>query len=303
MNSVTKANLPALQMPENELIDVLRNSLYPGAKPESIKLVLGYCRARGLDPMKKPVHVVPMYNREAGGVIDVVMPGVNSYRTDAARTGEYVGKSEPEYGPDTTKSLGGVETTFPLWCKIVVKRLIHGKECEFVAKEYWLENYATKKRDTQAPNDMWFRRPYGQLAKCAEAQALRMAFPEETGGTNTNDEMEGKTFAGTTIDSDAPPVEVKPVARKPAHRDIEDSIPDFEQEPAKTKPPTFDEMVDGFIYDIAVLQTKDDFEAIQPKARRFFKMLESAGHDALKDKAVQALADACPRFYDEAQAA
>lgn len=40
---------------------------------------------------------------------------------------------------------------------------------------------------------MWAKRPYGQLAKCAEAQALRKAFPE-VGSMPTAEEMAGKEF-------------------------------------------------------------------------------------------------------------
>jgi hypothetical protein len=41
---------------------------------------------------------------------------------------------------------------------------------------------------------MWQKRPYGQLAKCAEAQALRKAFPEIISQHPTAEEMEGKPF-------------------------------------------------------------------------------------------------------------
>jgi hypothetical protein len=37
---------------------------------------------------------------------------------------------------------------------------------------------------------MWARRPFGQIAKCSESQALRKAFPE-FGSQPTADEMEG----------------------------------------------------------------------------------------------------------------
>jgi hypothetical protein len=46
---------------------------------------------------------------------------------------------------------------------------------------------------------MWEKRPYGQLAKCAEAQALRKAFPEILGGMVTSEEMEGKGFDNARI--------------------------------------------------------------------------------------------------------
>jgi phage recombination protein Bet len=191
----------------DEVIRVLENSLYPGAKRESIELVLSYCRANGLDPMLRPVYIVPTSVRKPDGTWetrDVLMPGIADYRIKAARSGEYGGKSEPEFGPDVRETLAGVAVTYPAWCRITVRRIVQGQAREFVATERWLENYATAKRDTQAPNAMWKKRPYGQLAKVAEAQALRMAFPEFSAGY-TAEEMQGKTgadddWAGTTIE-------------------------------------------------------------------------------------------------------
>ena len=188
--------LPALQMDEQELMQVLQSSLYPGASPASIKMVLGYCKAAGLDPMQKPVHIVPMWDSKAGAMRDVVMPGVGLYRTQAARSNECAGVSEPEFGQDVTETLGGQSITYPAWCRVTVKRrLPTGEVVDFTAKEFWKENYAVKggKEKSIAPNAMWTKRPYGQIAKCAEAQALRKAFPE-VGSQPTVDEMEGKTL-------------------------------------------------------------------------------------------------------------
>lgn len=195
MNALTKIENTALSaMSEQEMIEVLQSSLYPGASVGSIKMVLGYCKAAGLDPMKKPVHIVPMWDSKTKSMRDVIMPGVGNYRTDAARTGEYAGITEPEFGPDTTESLSGTTITFPLWCRVTVRRRgAGGAVAEFTAREFWKENYATAGKDTSAPNAMWKKRPYAQLAKCAEAQALRKAFPE-AGSQPTADEMEGKTL-------------------------------------------------------------------------------------------------------------
>jgi phage recombination protein Bet len=160
-------------------------------------MVLDYCKAAKLDPMQKPVHIVPMSVKNAVTgkyeYKDVVMAGVGLYRIQAARSNQYAGVSEPEFGEDVTCNLGGAEITYPKWCKVTVKKLVNNTIVEFTAKEYWLENYAAKK-DTSTPNTMWQKRPYGQLAKCAEAQALRKAFPEIVSQHPTAEEMEGKHF-------------------------------------------------------------------------------------------------------------
>lgn len=192
-----------MQMNETELMSVLQSSLYPGAALDSIKMVLGYCRASGLDPMQKPVHIVPMWDGKNKQMRDVVMPGIGLYRTQAARSNAYAGISEPEFGPDVTETLGSAEVTYPKWCKVTVKRrLPDGSVADFTAVERWKENYATASKDTSAPNAMWKKRPYGQLAKCAQAQALRMAFPE-IGAAATAEEMEGKLLDdGLVIDAE-----------------------------------------------------------------------------------------------------
>lgn len=204
MSNIAKheAGLPAMQIREEELMTVLQSSLYPGASPASIKMVLGYCKASGLDPMQKPVHIVPMWDAKAKQMRDVVMPGIGLYRTQAARNG-CAGVSEPEFGPDVTENIGGQQITFPVWCKVTVKRRIaSGEVVEFTAKEFWKENYAVKggQEKSIAPNAMWTKRPYGQIAKCAEAQALRKAFPE-IGSEPTADEMAGKSLNEEFVDA------------------------------------------------------------------------------------------------------
>lgn len=184
------------ELQEGQLIQVLAQSLYPGASVPNIKMVLEYCRAAKLDPMQKPVHIVPMWDRNLGGMRDVIMPGIGLYRIQAARSGRLAGISEPEFGPEIESEIGGQVCRYPEWCKVIVRReLPSGTIAEFTAIEYWLENYAVKggKEKSIAPNAMWTKRPRGQLAKCAQAQALRMAFPE-IGAAPTAEEMEGKTI-------------------------------------------------------------------------------------------------------------
>lgn len=190
------ANYPSMSMSEDELITVLCTSLYPGAQASSCKLVISYCKAAGLDPMQKPVHIVPMWDSKSKSMRDVVMPGIGLYRIQASRSGRFAGQSEPEFGPMITATIGGAQVTYPEWCKVTVSKLMdNGQIAEFTACEYWLENYAVKggAEKSVAPNAMWLKRGRGQLAKCAAAQALRIAFPE-IGAQPTAEEMEGKAY-------------------------------------------------------------------------------------------------------------
>jgi phage recombination protein Bet len=209
--AIKEAGAGALAVSEEEAIRVLGASMYPGAKIESIKMVLGYCKAARLDPMRKPVHIVPMsvkVPKKSGSGFDyewrdVIMPGIDLYRTKATETGQYLGMSEPEFGPTLTVKLGSATVKVPEWCRVTVIRNVKGHRAEFTAREFWMENYATAGRDSMAPNAMWARRPFAQLAKCAEAQALRRAFPDTIGGEATAEEMEGKVIDASAL-SDGP---------------------------------------------------------------------------------------------------
>lgn len=191
-----------VQQTNNEIdvavLSALKSSLYTGAKDDSIQMVIEYCKACKLDPMQKPVHIVPMWDKNTKSMKDTIMPGIGLYRIQAARSNKYAGVSEPEYGDTVNTKLGGVSISYPEWCKVTVKKLVGNNIVEFTAKEYWLENYATARKDSTAPNAMWLKRPFGQLAKCAEAQALRKAFPEIITQQPTAEEMEGKSFAENT---------------------------------------------------------------------------------------------------------
>jgi len=190
---VNDHNFPIFKMDRTKALLVLQSSLYPGAALESIEMVLGWCEARGVDPLDKPCHIVPMFDKKSNGYRDVIMPSVDYYRQKAESTGEYIGLSDTEYGTMQTLTVADFTIDYPEWARIVVKRLVQGQVAEFPAKVFWTETYATKGRDTKVPNAMWTKRPIGQLEKCAEAQALRRAFPKLCGGP-TAEEMHGKAL-------------------------------------------------------------------------------------------------------------
>lgn len=170
---------------------VLQETIFPNASDASIIMAIDYCKVRNLDILKKPVHIVPIWNKEQKRYIDTVWQGISELRTTAMRTGQYAGCDETVFGKDITQKVGNVEITFPEWAQVTVYRIIAGQRVPFNGgKVRWLETVATTKDG--APNSMWKQRPYGQLEKCAEAAALRKAFPEELGNEYAAEEMGNK---------------------------------------------------------------------------------------------------------------
>jgi phage recombination protein Bet len=196
----------------------LVEAIFPNATTlNSVVLALSYCQARRLDPFKRCVHIVPIWNAQVGAMVDTIWPGIGELRTTAVRTGQYAGRSKTEFGPDITKRWEFkpdkgesivTEVTFPEWAQVTVYRMVQGLRVEFAGPQvYWLETYAVTSRVNDAPNTMWRDRPRGQIDKCAEASALRAAFPEEIGNDITNDEVghrgeviEGKAATISKVD-------------------------------------------------------------------------------------------------------
>jgi len=208
---------------------VLCEAVFPAAEsPDSIVMALAYCRARNLDIFKKPVQIVPIYDRKRGGMVDTVWPGIAELRTTAMRTGSFAGFDETTFGPDVNATLGGAEMVYPEWAQCTVYRLIAGQRVPFIGpKVYWLETYATAKRDTAAPNAMWRKRPRGQLEKCAEAAALRRAFPEELGNEYAAEEVHGRALG---VDGAPAMTTIEPAKALKLHSDFDEPQPAHDAE-------------------------------------------------------------------------
>lgn len=215
----------------------LMNSLFPGARSESVLMVIDYCRARKLDPMKKPCHIVPMKVKDAKtgdyDWRDVVMAGIYEYRTTAMRTGKYLGHSKPEYGPMVEEY--GVNV--PEWCEMTMfRRADNGERIEFPVRVYFREACATKfdkEAKKSTANERWSKAPIQMLTKVTEAAGLREAFPDEFGGEATADEMEGQD---RVIDAQVVPQPIKAAERISEQAAKTTPAPESSQAPASEQP-------------------------------------------------------------------
>ncbi len=211
-----------LPMPQGMQIEsgvwrVLCESIFPTARtPEAICMAMDYCRARKLDILKKPVHIVPMWSSSLGREVETVWPSIGEIQTTAARTKEYAGMDEPKWGDVISVKFTGVRKgnvgqtevimDVPEWCSVTVYRLVAGQKCAFTEPVYWKEAYGRIGK-TELPNDQWAKRSRGMIIKVAKAFSLRAAFPEE--GAHVAEEMEGRTLeeidgGGIIVDGNEP---------------------------------------------------------------------------------------------------
>lgn len=195
----------------------LIDAVWPGAKTiEAVMLALSYCHAKQLDPFRGVVHIVAVWNSKLNREVEGVWPGIASYRIDAMRTGEYGGDEPTAFGPTKefehwTRPRGAakdiqVKVAAPEWAQKTVHRMTQGspRACHG-PRVLFDEFYGRKSRTDHSPNEMWSRKPFYMLEKCAEAAALRHAFPEALGGTIIADEIQAASAGVDAVDVTSAP--------------------------------------------------------------------------------------------------
>src|SRR3990167_5886778 len=118
---------------------VLQEAVWPGASERAVLLAFDYCKARQLDPFKRPVHIVKTWR--GGEEVETFWPGISEIRTTAMRTKNYAGRDETKFGTHIKKHFKGqntkgtktyeAEVTFPEWAQVTVYRFIEGQRCAF----------------------------------------------------------------------------------------------------------------------------------------------------------------------------
>ena len=174
----------------------LVEAVWPQAKTvESIMMALSYCKHRNLDPYKRVVHIVPVWDSDRKALVETVWPGIAELRTTAFRTRTYAGADACEFGPTIESEWRDGQETIrvkhPEWAQLTIYRMVDGERMPIPGpRVYWIETYSKKGR-SNVPNERWQRAPFGQIEKCAEAAALRRGFPEELGDQHTDEEAGG----------------------------------------------------------------------------------------------------------------
>lgn len=164
-----------------EQINLLKRTIAKGVSDDELKLFMHIANRTKLDPFARQIYAVKRWNSDVGGYVMVPQTGIDGYRLIAERTGNYApGKDTSyEYGPDGKI----ISATAYIQKKV-------GDQWFEVAGTARLEEYQVKKKDG-TPTAMWLDKPHVMLGKCAEALALRRAFPAELSGVYVEEEIGG----------------------------------------------------------------------------------------------------------------
>ncbi len=176
---------------------MIRDTFANGASPSEFAVLLEVARARRLNPLLRQIHFVKRWDSQKRRDVWSTQAAIDGLRAIAQRTGLYAGQDEPEF----IEEQGAIVA-----CKVRVYRRDWQRPAVGVA--YWAE-YVQTTRDG-APTRFWQQMPHVMIAKCAEALALRKAFPEDMSGLYVPEEMAqaDNPVAAYVPDQSPPPAQI-----------------------------------------------------------------------------------------------
>jgi len=174
---------------QGEVVSFVKDQIMRGASDSELQAFMMVARATGLDPMRRQIFAVKRAVRQKDGSYKdqwTTQCSIDGFRSIADAAGDYEGQSGPFWcGADGAWRDVWLESTPPMAAKVGVIRRGFREPLYRVAT--WSE-YAQLGKDNK-PTKFWANMPSLMLAKCAEALALRAAFPQKLGGVYISDEM------------------------------------------------------------------------------------------------------------------
>jgi len=175
---------------DNRQLAALRQMGVDKASDADLLVFLHVAQKTGLDPFARQIYMIGRNVKDGDRWVtkQTIQTGIDGFRLIARRAADRAGETL-EY--DDTQWADGDGNWTDVWTRqsppAAAKVTIYRDGKKFSAVAAFREYVQTNRNGD--PNPMWARMPANQLAKCAEALALRKAFPQDLSGIYTDDEM------------------------------------------------------------------------------------------------------------------
>ncbi len=202
------ATLPVAGVFTGSQLALIRRTVANDCNDSEFDLFVTVARNAGLDPFRKQISALVFNKAKADKRRMAIVTTIDGLRVIASRSGRYRPDEEEaryEYDPELkgpTNPLGLVKASVKIWIADTAREggwrpvmgVAYWDEFAPISDE-WGEDPETGRRRPTGKKTLdtggnWSRMPRVMLAKCAEAQALRKAFPEDLSALYAPEELD-----------------------------------------------------------------------------------------------------------------